>query len=274
MSRISLICLVRGQPATCAFVVDIESNKYISHLKSVIKRVRSPEYKHIVADKLRLWKIEIPDSRDEEITNYSLDSQDELIAASPINNYWSVSPPARHVHVIVVPPGTAEIISSEEQNRDTSSETTSSKKHKESTSKKNTPNKKQNKVTSPVTSTNKKQSKVNPQTTSTNKKQKEVAQSEATSNTKQGEKQTTASNKKRKEMSPPETEPNNKREKITSSPVAPAKNRKTATPKQGVTETRTGTSQDARLRKLDGILNDLLADVMEDVRTNEDTFHD
>ncbi|CAG8569120.1 9034_t:CDS:1 [Racocetra fulgida] len=264
MSRISLICLVRGQPVTCAFVVDIDGNKYISHLKDAIKKKKSPEYKHIAADKLRLWKIEISSSHDKEIANYSLDSQDELHATSRIDNYWEANPPAEHVHVIVVPPGT-DIVSSEERKQDTSSETVSPKKRKESTSQKKASNKKQNKVESPVTSTNKKQNKVTPPATSTNKKKKEVAQPETTSNTKQNEKSTTASNKKRKEVSPPETKPNNKREKLTSSPVAPAKNRKT------VTETPTSTPQDARLRKLDKILNDLSADVMEDIKTNKDT---
>ncbi|CAG8783025.1 10023_t:CDS:2, partial [Racocetra persica] len=208
MSPISLICLVRGQPVTCAFVVDIDGNKYISHLKDAIKKKKSPEYKHIAADKLRLWKIEISDSHDEEIANYSLNSQDELYATKTVSSK-------------------------------------NSKKRKESTSQKTASNKKQNKVASP----------------------KEVAQPKTTSNTKQNEKSTTASNKKRKEVSPPETEPNSKREKLTS-PVTPAKNNN----KQGVTETQTGTPQDARLRRLDSILSDLLADVMEDVRMNEDTF--
>ncbi|CAG8720392.1 6265_t:CDS:1, partial [Dentiscutata heterogama] len=202
----------------------------------------SPEYKNIPADDLRLWMIEINASNDEKIANYPLNSEDELHAVSLISDYWILDPLPGHIHVIVVPPGAVETSSPEKQK-------------KESKPPKTANNKKDIKAdTLPIssaTSTNKRQATPNKKKkeaeTTPNKEQHKTVHSkeqQKNANNKEQQKKTANNNKRKEDTPPPQPAPDSKRKKMTQ--------------KQGETQTSTP------MHKRDEILNDLLADVMEE----------
>ena len=106
---ITLFCLVKGNTTFAnAFKVDIEKDKSISRLKDAIKAKKQNDFAGVDADKLKLWKVEISDERDDILGNLNLLLQDEhkLPATREIGEYWAEKPPKRHIHVIVSPPET------------------------------------------------------------------------------------------------------------------------------------------------------------------------
>lgn len=59
------------------------------------------EFAGVDANKLKLWKVEIPCDR---LSNPSLRDQDELYATKEISKYFSAIPSDEHIHIIVSPP--------------------------------------------------------------------------------------------------------------------------------------------------------------------------
>ena len=82
---ITLLCLVKGNTLANAFPVDIEKEQLVGHLKKVIKAEKAPEFDNFPADKLRLWKKEIPDDQDDLLSNLTLNDGDELLATKKIS---------------------------------------------------------------------------------------------------------------------------------------------------------------------------------------------
>jgi hypothetical protein len=82
---ITLFCLVKGNTLANAFEVDTEKNKSINKLKEAIKAKKASEFElNFPADKLKLWKVEILDDRDDLLSNLSLR---ELLATKKISKY-------------------------------------------------------------------------------------------------------------------------------------------------------------------------------------------
>jgi hypothetical protein len=69
---ITLFCLVKGNTTASAFEVDIEKNKSISKLKEAIKAKNQNDFAGVDAVKLKLWKVEIRDDRDDILSNLTL----------------------------------------------------------------------------------------------------------------------------------------------------------------------------------------------------------
>jgi hypothetical protein len=74
---ITLFCLVQG--ASTAFSVDIDRSLTVDHLKKAIKAEKANDFANIDADKLRLWKVEIPDDRDDLIQGQALQDNNQLL---------------------------------------------------------------------------------------------------------------------------------------------------------------------------------------------------
>ena len=98
---ITLLCLVKGNTTANAFAVNIDSGKLVSHLKDAIKAKKQNDFAGIDADKLKLWKVEIPGDHDDQLTNLSLQENEKLSAINDVGDYWPTSPPKKHIHVIV-----------------------------------------------------------------------------------------------------------------------------------------------------------------------------
>ena len=112
---ITLFCLVKGNTTANAFEVDIEKGKSISHLKKVIKAEKQNDFTSIDADKLKLWKVTIPDDQDDLLSNLTLNDGNELLATREIGDYWTEKPPKRNIHVIISPPETTATSSREQE---------------------------------------------------------------------------------------------------------------------------------------------------------------
>ena len=98
---ITLLCLVKGNTLANAFSVKISREEPISELKKAIKAEKQNDFAGVDADKLRLWKKEIPDDQDDLLSNLTLNDGDELLATKKISKYFPDSPPEEHIHVIV-----------------------------------------------------------------------------------------------------------------------------------------------------------------------------
>ena len=98
---ITLLCLVKGNTTANAFPVDIDKDQLVGHLKKVIKAEKQNDFAAIDADRLKLWKVTIPGDQDDQLRNLILQDSDELLAINDIGDYWTTSPPKKHIHVIV-----------------------------------------------------------------------------------------------------------------------------------------------------------------------------
>jgi hypothetical protein len=65
----------------------------VSHLKDAVKAKKAPEFDNFSADRLKLWKVEIPGDHVDPLSNLSLEENEELSAINDIGDYWSEKPP-------------------------------------------------------------------------------------------------------------------------------------------------------------------------------------
>ena len=112
---ITLLCLVKGNTLANAFPVDIDKDQLVGHLKKVIKAEKQNDFTSIDADKLKLWKVTIPDDQDDLLSNLTLNDGNELLATREIGDYWTEKPPKRNIHVIISPPETTATSSREQE---------------------------------------------------------------------------------------------------------------------------------------------------------------
>jgi hypothetical protein len=111
---LTLVCLVKGNSLAHAFAVDVESSKLVSHLKKAIKEEKQNDFAYVDADKLKLWKVDIPleEENDKIIainTKINVNIQDELggvelTPTSKISKHFSSQPVDEHINIIVQRP--------------------------------------------------------------------------------------------------------------------------------------------------------------------------
>ncbi|GBB90267.1 hypothetical protein RclHR1_17160007 [Rhizophagus clarus] len=106
---ITLLCLVKRNTIANAFPVHIDGNSLVGDLKDAIKAKKAPEFDNFLADRLKLWKVMIPSDQDDQLRNLILQDSDELLAINDIGDYWSTSPPKKHIHVIVKLPRNSQL---------------------------------------------------------------------------------------------------------------------------------------------------------------------
>jgi uncharacterized protein YbdZ (MbtH family) len=95
---ITLFCLVQGAPT--AFPVDIDSSLTVGHLKKAIKAEKANDFANIDADRLRLWKVEIPVGND-VIQGHALEDNSQLPPTDYLDEHWTDTPLRKHIHVII-----------------------------------------------------------------------------------------------------------------------------------------------------------------------------
>jgi uncharacterized protein YbdZ (MbtH family) len=95
---ITLFCLVQGAPT--AFSVDIDRSLTVGHLKNAIKAKKANDFANIDADKLRLWKVEIPVGND-VIQGQALEDNSQLPPTDYLDEHWTDTPLRKHIHVII-----------------------------------------------------------------------------------------------------------------------------------------------------------------------------
>ena len=121
-SFLKLLCYVKGEHYNHAFPVEIGKEKWVADLKDAIKEKKKPDFNHITADSLVLWKVSIPHDPNlaDNVNNLSLvddDGSAQVSMAHPNNEHFLLLSPAHklskvfseplideHVHLIVKPP--------------------------------------------------------------------------------------------------------------------------------------------------------------------------
>src|SRR5438045_3142714 len=96
---ITLLCLVKGNTTANAFSVKISEDKPISELKKAIKVKKHKTFHGVEADKLKLWKVTIPNDCNDLLSNLTLQDYVKLLATKKISKYFSDSPAKEHIHV-------------------------------------------------------------------------------------------------------------------------------------------------------------------------------
>ncbi|KAF7721299.1 hypothetical protein EC973_004960 [Apophysomyces ossiformis] len=86
----NLFCLVEGKPMSRTFSVKVSSADTVHDLKDAIKAEKSPEFDDIDANKLNLWRVEIPYSEDDALL--MRDSVIEKAKLAPITRLSKLFP--------------------------------------------------------------------------------------------------------------------------------------------------------------------------------------
>ena len=103
---VSLVCLIDGESTENAFVVDIESNKTVSHLREKIWEKNSQIFKNIDAAELILWAVSIPigdDSPQPNLEELNSGDKKKPFPSKKVGDVFSQLI-EDNVHVIVKPP--------------------------------------------------------------------------------------------------------------------------------------------------------------------------
>jgi hypothetical protein len=119
-SFFNLFCYVRGEHYNNAFEVTARKDESVATLKETIKEKKRPNFDHIPADSLVLWKVSVPcdqnlkkNVNDLHLLDYELPQSpvahpDDQIQSLPPDHKMSevflVPPIEKHVHIIVMAP--------------------------------------------------------------------------------------------------------------------------------------------------------------------------
>jgi hypothetical protein len=112
-TTVTLLCLVHGNSSEHAFPVRIDKTLLVGDLTKEIKKEKENDFHNIDADKLILWKVNIPQINTMAIQKLILKDDkgkgiEKLWSASKISKFFSNQPADEHIHVIVESPARTE----------------------------------------------------------------------------------------------------------------------------------------------------------------------
>ena len=90
---LTLLCLVKGNTLANTCSIHINENNLVGDLKEAIKEKIVQTFANVNTKDLKLWKVKIPDDRNDFLSNLSLQEKDELLATKKISKYFPNSPP-------------------------------------------------------------------------------------------------------------------------------------------------------------------------------------
>ncbi|CAG8734224.1 30830_t:CDS:2, partial [Gigaspora margarita] len=100
----------QGEAIEKTFIVEIEKDKTIIHLKKGIKKEREIFYRNIDANDLTIWKVNIPANNGNVKVNVVLENNQEKgvqkldCPVNKIGDIFKETPATDHIHIIVVQP--------------------------------------------------------------------------------------------------------------------------------------------------------------------------
>ena len=103
---IQILCLVEGDDfIQNIFDVNVSKNESIRALKRAIKEAKTNDLAHVDADKLELWKADIPFGTEPKIQD--LPTTNKLLAIRQIVDYWPKEMPPNCINILIAlpPPG-------------------------------------------------------------------------------------------------------------------------------------------------------------------------
>ncbi|RIB17857.1 hypothetical protein C2G38_2312089 [Gigaspora rosea] len=104
---ITLFCLGQGESIEKTFIVEIEKDKTIIHLKKGIKKEREIFYRNIDANDLAIWKVNVPANNGNMKVNVVLENNQEKgvqkldCPVNKISDIFKETPATDHIHIIV-----------------------------------------------------------------------------------------------------------------------------------------------------------------------------
>ena len=106
---LTIFCLVRGEPATNAFPIEIDENKNIGTLRELIKSKKKNRFHDIDANELKLWSVSISVDDTSALGELVLENNkekgvQELFPVKKISKIFSEEPAEEHIHIIVERP--------------------------------------------------------------------------------------------------------------------------------------------------------------------------
>ncbi|GBB99738.1 hypothetical protein RclHR1_03610014 [Rhizophagus clarus] len=111
--NITIFCLVLGEKPVNSVIFEVNVNKYdsISRLKNVIRDEKKNDFFNIDANKLRLWKVDIPITDEDKLkildkphTEINIEQDlggEELLSVKKIDHYFHNQPQDEHIHIII-----------------------------------------------------------------------------------------------------------------------------------------------------------------------------
>ena len=106
-NRLNLFCVVDGQSTSNAFPLTVSPVDTIGGLKELIKAKKANDFQDVDADKLTLWRVSIPITKDNKHKPINLnesDSPTELDPTDELSDVFEDKPPKKTIHVIVQRP--------------------------------------------------------------------------------------------------------------------------------------------------------------------------
>ncbi|KAF0413854.1 crinkler family protein [Gigaspora margarita] len=112
MSEVLIFCLILGDSIEKSFATDIDKRMTVGHLKYLIKKNTEPHYTNISANELELWKVDIPQSKENQEMKIPVGINikeklggEKLASFEIIGNHFAES--SINVRIIVQPPATS-----------------------------------------------------------------------------------------------------------------------------------------------------------------------
>ena len=111
MAMLRLLCYLRGDDRSNAFVVNIDEDEFVADLRKAIKERKSPKFNDIPANSLTLWKASVPYSLNlkKEVEALNLVDDDSLHPPDILSEIFSSGLKSNSVHIIIDRPHSGEL---------------------------------------------------------------------------------------------------------------------------------------------------------------------
>ncbi|KAG1895096.1 uncharacterized protein F5891DRAFT_984546 [Suillus fuscotomentosus] len=104
--HLKLNCIVFGDDPRHIFPVNVERTKTVGDLKNVIKVAKKPEFDHVAANRLELWKVKI-NWNDIDLRNAILDGGVELHPLTELSDVFADGIERGCIHIVIQHPAIA-----------------------------------------------------------------------------------------------------------------------------------------------------------------------
>ncbi|KAG2086817.1 uncharacterized protein F5147DRAFT_781513 [Suillus discolor] len=104
--HLKLNCIVLGDDPCHIFPVNVERTKTVGDLRNVIKDAKKPEFDHVAADRLELWKVKI-NLNDTNFCNAIIDEGVELHPLTKLSDVFVDGIERGCIHIVVRHPAVA-----------------------------------------------------------------------------------------------------------------------------------------------------------------------
>lgn len=103
-----LICLVEGELTDNTFLIKVYSHTTVDDLRGIIKLRLSPQFDGIAPKDLKIWRVSIPITKDDEtlirLDNVTDKDNKKLLPSTLLSKELPKELPKKTIHILVQPP--------------------------------------------------------------------------------------------------------------------------------------------------------------------------